>query len=119
MMRKETYPVELILEHIRSPNKRVVLDGDSVRVKGVRMESFVVHGIVCVRCGLTGAYFVKEKTTDEDTSWHLNLYAINSRGCEVLMTRDHIMPRSKGGSEDISNMQTMCLTCNGLKADKF
>jgi 5-methylcytosine-specific restriction endonuclease McrA len=108
----------MILEHIRSDAGRANLDGDSVRVTGVRLRSFAEHGVTCVTCGLVGTFFAKEKGGN-DTRFHLNLYAIDENGKEVLMTRDHIIPRSKGGSEGIENMQTMCSRCNGKKADKL
>ena len=33
------------------------------------------------------------------------------------MTKDHITPKAKGGKDHISNMQTMCSTCNWEKKD--
>lgn len=35
------------------------------------------------------------------------------------MTKDHIMPKSKGGADSLSNYQTMCLPCNEAKADRM
>lgn len=47
------------------------------------------------------------------------LYAVDDNGDEILMTKDHIIPRSKGGIDDISNYQTMCKLCNEAKGNKL
>ena len=44
-------------------------------------------------------------------------------GCEVLfpfrnMTIDHILPRSKGGTNDPDNLQLLCGACNSTKGDR-
>ncbi|HLO85099.1 MAG TPA: HNH endonuclease [Nostocaceae cyanobacterium] len=38
---------------------------------------------------------------------------------ETQLTIDHIIPLARGGQNDISNLQTLCLTCNQRKTDKI
>ena len=50
---------------------------------------------------------------------HFNLYAPYVRGMYAfnwtLMTQDHILPKSRGGTNDMTNLQTMCCHCNQRK----
>jgi 5-methylcytosine-specific restriction endonuclease McrA len=40
-------------------------------------------------------------------------------GTSENLTLDHVVPRSRGGSDADSNLQTMCRSCNQDKADKM
>lgn len=57
----------------------------------------------------------KRSKTDGGTHPHLNLYYKKGKHL-TLMTQDHIIPRSQGGSKNSqSNLQTMCTNCNNKK----
>ena len=84
-----------------------------------RYELFATKGIRCVDCGVEGSYFALEKDiTDSTSKFHLNLYGKDESGNEVMITKDHILPKSKGGENRLSNYQPMCYKCNQKKADK-
>ena len=72
----------------------------------------------CVCCKLVGTTMVLEKYREDETP-HFNLYATNDEGEKVLMTKDHIKPKSLGGRSIQENYQTMCLPCNEQKGSKY
>jgi hypothetical protein len=51
-----------------------------------------------------------------DSSPHFNLYAEEDARL-ILMTKDHILAKSKGGQDVLENFQTMCAICNNLKGN--
>lgn len=67
----------------------------------------------CAACGLQGTRLILDLNPN-DMNPHFNLYGIED-GRLVLMTKDHIKPKSKGGSDTLENFQCMCTTCNNLK----
>ncbi|MDF0552292.1 HNH endonuclease [Kamptonema sp. UHCC 0994] len=51
-----------------------------------------------------------------------NKYQCQSCGktfLETQLTIDHIIPLARGGTNDISNLHTLCFTCNQKKSDKL
>jgi hypothetical protein len=58
-----------------------------------------------------------ERGTGSSGSPHFNLYAALPDGSRILMTKDHIVPKSCGGEDADGNFQTMCTTCNNLKSN--
>jgi 5-methylcytosine-specific restriction endonuclease McrA len=114
------YDVKRILSRVLIiPRKKKYsrkLDGDPIYFGSKRLQVFKVHGVKCAKCDIEGQYFVKERSEDQQR-YHLNLYAIDENGNEVLMTKDHIVPKSKGGTDDLNNLQTMCSYCNNEKGD--
>ena len=97
--------------------KYIIFDNEKIKVNSQRYQVFATKGCTCCNCGLQAKYFALEKFKDQD-NYHLNLYGINTQGKEVLFTKDHIIPKAKGGKNILENYQTMCNVCNEFKADK-
>lgn len=125
--RKATYPVGFILPRIGRHKKhlgaKMNLDGDMVLCNSLKLKMFRTSGCKCKHCGMKGAFFAKEYDLSnvanrKTIEYHLRLYGMNENG-EVLMTIDHIIPKSKGGEDCLSNMQTLCFICNNKKTDKM
>ena len=75
--------------------------------------TFYQKGCKCCVCGKEGTHFTLDSGADNPDRRHFNLRADDG----TLMTRDHILPKSKGGRDHISNMQTMCENCNKAKGN--
>lgn len=88
-----------------------------VKMTSLRYQTFQ-KSLKCVVCGIQGTVMRLEVPYFSQCPPHFNLYAVvdDRWGPQyVLMTKDHIVPKSKGGPEHISNMQTMCTNCNQAK----
>lgn len=113
-------PIDYVLRQVKAKDRKqkkvgkITIGNHLVNCHSVRLQTFK-QGTVCVSCGLQGEYFWLER--NGNPQYHLNLYGRNKHGHEVLMTKDHIIPKSKGGSNGLHNMQTMCIKCNNKKAD--
>ncbi len=69
--------------------------------------------IFCVACNLEANYFNLETSIGNDTP-HLNLYSSDG----ILFTKDHIIAKSNGGTNNLNNYQVMCTKCNIEKGNK-
>ncbi len=88
----------------------IEVDGFQVHPISLRYMTFYQKGTKCVCCGKEGTHF--RLTGDSNTNRrHFNLYAEDG----TLITKDHIIPKSKGGLDRVLNMQTMCYPCNKAK----
>jgi 5-methylcytosine-specific restriction endonuclease McrA len=114
------FPIKDVLPFIGNFDKTYrTNDGHIVNVHmdSMRYKTFN-ESLSCCVCGVIGEFFSLEGTIDKPDIAHFNLYAVDHHGREVLMTKDHIIPKSKGGSNyDLSNFRTMCLFCNNIRAD--
>jgi len=96
---------------------KVNFDGHMVNMASDRLKLFF-NNHTCIMCGIEGSFFALE-SNNESEGYHFNLYALDSLGNEILMTKDHIIPKSHGGKNRIDNYQTMCTKCNSLKGDQI
>ena len=83
---------------------------------------FKEKGIKCL-CDIEGSFFRLERTPGHRkgsiyNNWHFNLYGKDTRGRNVMLTKDHSVPKSEGGTDDLSNLEPMCSKCNGAKGSR-
>lgn len=119
--KNKKYSIEEVLNKYTDEDIKIDFDGDLISMNSHRYANFKFHGTTCVCCGLVGQYFYKDRRPSDD-GYHFNLYGIDKNGIEVMMTKDHVNPRSAGGENVISNYQPLCERCNinkGSKDDKI
>ena len=134
--RKGLYSVESVLSQVNRDHP-VIFDGDSMSMGSQRYYTFL-KSLECCKCGLVGVFFAKERSAKTikrpdgskyqvaiSEPYHFNLYAVRKfepkaphKRLDVLMTKDHIIPRSKGGPDELDNYRTMCSPCNGKRGNK-
>lgn len=119
--RKSVHPLDEVLPFVVDDDRHdgaVRMYGDcEVKMFSQRYLVFKRKGVRCSKCGIEGRFFALEKHKFQaGTRFHFNLYALDKDGKEVLMTKDHIVPKGKGGVNNLANLQPMCTVCNGEKA---
>ena len=114
--RLATIPLKEVFENM---GKTLEIGYIRVSVKSKRYRCYHRKGVKCVKCGIEANYFAVERQVTQPTDkYHLNLYHLREDGKEVMMTVDHIIPKSRGGPDKVSNLQPMCSTCNGEKGNR-
>lgn len=84
-----------------------------------RYLCFRQSGTKCVCCGLQGTIMALQRfVQDPPHKAHFNLYGPNESGHMIMLTKDHITPKSKSGKNRPENYQTLCYTCNKTKGAK-
>lgn len=118
-IRAGTVPIERVLPYVGRKMARWYY-GHKCNLSSDRLVLFKekVNKLHCVVCGLKGLYFAVERHSNTHT-YHLNLYAIDKDGNEMLMTKDHIKPVCKGGKNYQGNYQVMCVECNCKKGARY
>ncbi|GCD11685.1 HNH endonuclease [Clostridium tagluense] len=118
------YSIEEVLKKVNFRGKKESkedFEGDLIPMNSLRYHTFA-KGLNCMcgseKCHLVGQYFHKERDLFMPT-YHFNLYSVDKNGNEILMTKDHTIPSSKGGTDNLENLQTMSEPCNGKKRNNL
>jgi len=115
----QSYDPDSVLEFVGPDNDPVEVDIEGtlhqIKVQSIRLQCFKLSK-VCVGCGLEGTIMSLDTFTSNSDrqGYHFNLFG-EKDGKSRLMTKDHIIPKSKGGADHIDNLQTMCDRCNNKK----
>jgi len=123
-----SYVVEEVLKANINENERFDIEIGkeihSMKTKSLRYQLFARDltknkQIKCACCGIKAEYFEANrnltKNKQHNNIYHLNLYGeIGNK--KVLFTKDHIVPKKLGGTNDLDNIQTMCTDCNHIKS---
>lgn len=95
-------------------NPRAFWHVNSIRYENVlNAKSFKC--VACEREIITARLEKSLYDVNNENMYHWNFYAKDG----TMMTCDHIVPRSKGGSDDVENLQIMCALCNCAKDDFY
>ena len=117
--------IEMIRTVMHSPEFRTTatfkgnVNGVTVKLSSLRLQTFAAHGTTCAECGQKASFFAIERDFSQaarNGGFHLNLYGIDPEGKDVLFTHDHILARALGGKDRLNNTRTCCYHCNNKKA---
>ena len=119
--RVATYTFEegmYVINHRKQKNLHGVEVEGLTDPQSTRIRMIANGQTTCVACGAKGNHFYIERhKKDLASKYSLNLYALQEDGSEVMMTWDHTIPKSLGGSNQLVNAQCMCQKCNANKGN--
>jgi len=76
--------------------------------------------IQCWSCGCYADRWIADKGQNDKLGPPvLNLYGTRADGRLVLMNRDHIIPKSLGGTDAVENLRPACEICNGKRGNSI
>lgn len=114
-----SYDVAVVLPKLASDEKvRIHLEefGTAIKTGSLRYNLFHEKGLKCALCELEIGFLAAERDRGVE-HYHVNAYGVDEDGDEVLFTKDHIIPKSRGGDDSMDNLQVLCLPCNYIKND--
>lgn len=92
---------------------------DGTRVRITHKQYNGIKNPVCVHCGERGIKFLiveprPTKNPNRNCQKSPKIMLVTQH--DVLLTRDHIVPRCQGGGNKLSNIQVLCECCNNKKS---
>lgn len=111
--------MESIISSVEEDGFFMDLSITASKIKTRRASAFSVIGYECDTKGCNLHDFKYGIGVDNGGGIHLDLYAFDDLGEMVMITIDHIKPKSKGGPNHISNYAPLCKICNEIKSDYF
>lgn len=88
-------------------------------LRSVRVQVLLRKSPKCPCCGYRILFFAAQRHKSQaDAGVHLNAWTIKDDRV-VMMTHDHIVPKSKGGTNTVENGQVMCASGNARKGSKL
>lgn len=106
------FEATIILALAAAGADHISVNGHRFSILGLKFKLFRTKGVICSSCGIKGKYFVIFRDESAGT-YYMNLYT----ECGILITKDHIHPKSRGGKTTMSNLQPMCVKCNMKKGN--
>lgn len=115
----EFFPV--ILGYVNKRKRSILMQsGKFVKITLLHrlMAAQGFHKIKCHGCG-TQVVEVEEHPIFNKKNKHIKSYITFNTSNNSILTIDHIIPKSMGGSNKFQNLQMMCRDCNGIKNDRL
>jgi|AntRauTorckE6833_2_1112554.scaffolds.fasta_scaffold00137_40 hypothetical protein len=116
----DTFLPHEILKHVDVHDSWIFAE-EWVDLTSYRYRNYKYNSLECSCCGVKGLFFCLEKAKRGLYKYrqpHFNLYGLVAENEPIMMTIDHITPKSLGGSNDVDNLHTMCEKCNFKKGNK-
>jgi len=113
------YSLKEGFEILNVPRLQRNINGSRVSApSGFALWKFCNEKNIAMKCWVCGVeadrFILKHQRNDTDKPPVLELYAHNGHSL-VMMTRDHIIPVSLGGSDSVENLRPGCSPCNNSR----